>query len=78
MRWVVGQTKTCAQQRLVFDYMIRFERIRNQGETGWVAQSREWHWLGGAVTRMAAPLVVDLCSNQRGAAPAGSAYEHVE
>ena len=24
------------------DYMIRFERIRNQEETGWVAQSREW------------------------------------
>ena len=31
-----------AQQRLVFDYMIRFERIRNQEETGWVARSREW------------------------------------
>jgi hypothetical protein len=34
--------KTLAQQRLVFDYMIRFERIRNQEETGWVARSREW------------------------------------
>ena len=31
-----------AQQKLVFDYMIRFERIRNQEETGWVARSREW------------------------------------
>ena len=31
-----------AQQKLVFDYMIRFERIRNQGETGWVVGSREW------------------------------------
>ena len=26
----------------MFDYMIRFERIRNQEETGWVARSREW------------------------------------
>ena len=34
--------KTLAQQRLVFDYMIRFERIRNPEETGWVARSREW------------------------------------
>ena len=34
--------KTLAQQKLVFDYMIRFERIRNQEETGWVARSREW------------------------------------
>ena len=34
--------KTLAQQKLVFDYMIRFERIRNQGKTGWVARSREW------------------------------------
>ena len=31
-----------AQQKLVFDYMIRFERIRNQGKTGWVVGSREW------------------------------------
>ena len=38
----VNKTKTLAQQKLVFDYMIRFERIRNQEETGWVAQSREW------------------------------------
>ena len=38
----VNKTKTCAQQKLVFDYMIRFEKIRNQEETGWVAQSREW------------------------------------
>ena len=34
--------KTLAQQKLVFDYMIRFERIRNPEETGWVARSREW------------------------------------
>ena len=34
--------KTLAQQKLVFDYMIRFERIRNPAETGWVARSREW------------------------------------
>ena len=34
--------KTLAQQKLVFDYMIRFERILNQEETGWVARSREW------------------------------------
>ena len=34
--------KTPAQQKLVFDYMIRFERIRNQEATGWVARSREW------------------------------------
>ena len=34
--------KTPAQQKLVFDYMIRFERILNQEETGWVAGSREW------------------------------------
>ena len=34
--------KSPAQQRLVFDYMIRFERIRNQEETGWLARSREW------------------------------------
>ena len=26
----------------MFDYMIRFERIRNQEETGWVVGSREW------------------------------------
>ena len=38
----VNKTKTCAQQRLVFDYMITFERILNQEETGWVARSREW------------------------------------
>ena len=38
----VKKTETLAQQKLVFDYMIRFERIRNQEETGWVAQSREW------------------------------------
>ena len=31
-----------AQQKLVFDYMIRFERIRNQEKTGWVVGSREW------------------------------------
>ena len=34
--------KTLAQQKLVFDYMIRFKRIRNQEETGWLARSREW------------------------------------
>ena len=34
--------KTLAQQKLVFDYMIRFKRIRNQEKTGWVARSREW------------------------------------
>ena len=34
--------KTLAQRKLVFDYMIRFERILNQEETGWVARSREW------------------------------------
>ena len=34
--------KTLAQQKLVFDYMIRFERIRHPGEDGWVARSREW------------------------------------
>ena len=34
--------KTLAQQKLVFDYMIRFERIRHPGEGGWVARSREW------------------------------------
>ena len=34
--------KTLAQQKLVFDYMIRFEWILNQEETGWVARSREW------------------------------------
>ena len=34
--------KTHAQQKRLFDYMIGFERIRNQEETGWVAQSREW------------------------------------
>ena len=38
----VKKTKTLAQQKLVFDYMIRFERIRNQEETGWVVGSREW------------------------------------
>ena len=41
--------KTLAQQKLVFDYMIRFERISNPAGTGWVAR----------VTRMAAPTVVD-------------------
>ena len=34
--------KTLAQQKLVFDYMIRFERIRHPGEDGWVARSRKW------------------------------------
>ena len=34
--------KTLPRQKLVFDYMIRFERIRNQEETGWVARSHEW------------------------------------
>ena len=37
-----GVKKTWARRKLVFDYMIRFERIRNQEETGWVARSREW------------------------------------
>ena len=37
-----GVKKTWARRKLVFDYMIRFERIRNQEKTGWVAQSREW------------------------------------
>ena len=34
--------KSPAQQKLVFDYMIKFARIRNQGKTGWVARSRGW------------------------------------
>ena len=37
-----GVKKTPARRKLVFDYMIRFERIRNPEETGWVARSREW------------------------------------
>ena len=41
-QWPARVNKTLAQQKLVFDYMIRFERIRNQEETGWVARSREW------------------------------------
>ena len=31
---------TLPRQKLVFDYMIRFERIRKQEECGWVALSR--------------------------------------
>ena len=37
-----GVKKTHAQQKRLFDYMIGFERIRNQEETGWVVGSREW------------------------------------
>ena len=38
----VNKTKTHAQQKRLFDYMIEFERILNQEETGWVVGSREW------------------------------------
>ena len=41
-QWPARVKKTLAQQKLVFDYMIRFERIRNQEKTGWVAGSRKW------------------------------------
>ena len=37
-----GVKKTPARRKLVFDYMIRFERISNPAGTGWVARSREW------------------------------------
>ena len=35
-----GVNKTCAQRKLVFDYMIRFERIRHPDKVGWVAPVR--------------------------------------
>ena len=41
-QWPADVTQTKPQLKLMFDYMIRFERIRNQEETGWVARSRKW------------------------------------
>ena len=41
-KWPADVTPTEPQLKLMFDYMIRFERIRNQEETGWVVGSREW------------------------------------
>ena len=41
-KWPADVTPTEPQLKLMFDYMIRFERIRNQGKTGWVARSSEW------------------------------------
>ena len=55
-QFLKGIKNKLAQQKLVSDYMIRFERIRNQGK----------NWLGGGVTRMAALPVLDPGSDQRG------------
>ncbi len=37
---VVKPTET--QAKLLFDYQVRFERIRRQEQTGWRKQQREW------------------------------------
>ncbi len=38
-------TKTEAQEKRLFDYMIQFERIRNAESGGWLAYRREWQRL---------------------------------
>ena len=35
-------TPTATEVKLLFDYKVRFERIRQQEQTGWRQQQREW------------------------------------